>query len=180
MRDGNSNSGQGLVMPLVLTAGGGFAIWQLFKYLDKDRAEKSTKESQEKALGYTVSTQKTKERIAGIENNAWRTGINGYAKKVTVNVITEEKDAVRSMYTISEMKGITKYAPKSKSNIKAGDFVNAVFSVPLNALAVFSKVYTIYTSANVLDDASKLDNTNYAKIKTLFKVSRDKFPATWK
>lgn len=182
MRDGNSNSGMGGNaiggVAIGLTALGG--TWLVLNYLKKKDSGKETKEAQEKSLGYTVSQQKTKERIAQIEQNAWRTGINGYAKNVSVNVITEAKDAIRAMYTVTTYRGNNKYEKKTKSNIKAGDFINSVFSVPISSLATFAKVYTIYTGASVLDDASMLDNVNYAKIKTLFKVSRDKFPNTWK
>lgn len=180
MAENNSGMGAG-VGGLALAGAMLGGTWLVLKYMGKKDSDKATKEANEKALAYQVSTQATKQRIAKIEQTgAWRSGINGYKKNVTVNVITEAKDAIRSMYSVSEMKGITKYAPKSKSNIKAGEFVNSVFSIPLNALATFSKVYTIYTGQNVLDDASKLDYQNYANIKALFSASKKNFPDTWK
>lgn len=168
-----------LVTPVAVTLLGGFTVWQIMRFLNKDKSEKETEKAREETLKHTLNIQKTKEKTAKLEQTTYFTGVNGYGKTVKDNPIVLAKDAIKAFYNVINLQsGKTLYKPKKET--ERAKFLHAVFSTPLNALSVFSKAYSAYTGNSFLDDANTLPYADYAKIKGLFNVSQSKFPRGWK
>lgn len=164
------------LLTVVAIAGVGFGAWKLIDYLKERESSKETEKARANILKSEISLKKTKERIAEIERKAYRGGINGYGKPVTVNVINQAKEVINGFFdTYKSSAGLDTYVMKKPEKIKEVTIVDSIFKTPLNSLGTLAKVYNIYTGRDLLNDSQKLSANNYTKIKTLYAFAYKKY-----
>jgi hypothetical protein len=169
--------GSNTVTTVLIVAAVGLVAWKGFDFINKWREEKETDKARKNALKSELDTQKTKEKIATIENKSF-TGVNGYGKTVTEFPILLAKKAITGFYNVINLQsGKTLY--KAKPEIETAKILQAFYSTPLNAVSVFVRAYSAYTGYNFMSDINKLPYADQAKIKTVINVSKQKFPKGW-
>lgn len=170
------------IVPIGTTLALGFGAWQLTKYLKEHAEQRETDKAKEETLKHTLNIQKTAQNIAGIEQKANFTGINGYNKKVTNNPILSAKEAIRERYNVINLqsgKTIYKYKDPFKE-VDNNRMFDLWMKTPINALSVFSKSYTAYTGHNFFDDIQGLTPAQRETAKAVLSVAIKKYPSQWK
>lgn len=176
-----TKTGGGIILPILGIAAVGVVGYFGFDYLDKERQRKAIDEATNNARKSELDLKKTKERIQKIESKAFVSGINGYGKQATVNIITQAKELINQFYNpVTDQYGITKYFKKSIANVNQTAVRDSVFKTPLKELRKLASIYNIYTGKNFLDDAQQLKPNLYTEIKTLYEVAYKKFPESFK
>lgn len=171
-------SDQGIIMPLIGLGIIGIAAWKGFSIYQDWQSKKNIEKSQENILKHELSLKKTKEKISDIERKAYVTGINGYKKIVSINIINQVNEIINNFFIVlTDSNGIKKYIIKSEKDIKkaAPKIKAAIFQTPIKSLGTLQKVYNIYTNRNLLNDCQKLDLNTYTEIKTLFSFAFKKY-----
>lgn len=167
-------SGFGNIGTLLIVGGGAFVLWRGFSMLNDYLSRKRTEEAEKNIIKSTTSIIKTKERISNIESKSFVTGINSYGKKNTVNLVNQVKEIINSFFvTIVDKNGLNKYYPKAEPN--GNNIVKSVFETPVKNLSDISKIYSIYTGRNFLNDMQKLSPADYQKIKAVYTVAFKKY-----
>lgn len=172
-------SGGGLIVPLLIVAGVGTVGYFGYKAWDKKREEKAIDEANKNALQSELDIKKRNEAIHKIETGkkAFVSGKNSFGKQITVNIITQVKEAIDGFYIKMEDKyGTAKYVIKSKENINQKKIKQAFFSVPVKNVSDFAKIFNIYTSKSFIEESQKLAPELYSHIKIIFDVANKKFP----
>lgn len=150
-----------------------------YKAWDKKREEKAIDEANKNALQSELDIKKRNEAIHKIETGkkAFVSGKNSFGKQITVNIITQVKEAIDGFYIKMEDKyGTAKYVIKSKENINQKKIKQAFFSVPVKNVSDFAKIFNIYTSKSFIEESQKLAPDLYSHIKIIFDVANKKFP----
>lgn len=175
------NKATDYILPIGLTAVLGFGAWQLTKYLKEQAEQRETDKAKEETLKHTLNIQKTSQNIATLEQKSNFTGINGYNKKVTANPMLLAKEAIRERYNVINLQsGRTIYKFKTPSDVNFNSMFRAFMQTPINALSVFSKVYTAYTGHNFFDDVTGFTPTQRETAKAVLSVAVKKYPNQWK
>jgi cobalamin biosynthesis Mg chelatase CobN len=169
------------IVPIGTTVVLGFGAWQLTKYLKEQAESKRIDATREETLKHTLNIQKTSQNIAGIEQRANFTGINGYNKKVTANPILLAKEAIRERFNVINLQsGKTVYNLKNPDKVDFNILFDRFMKTPINALSVFSKTYTAYTGRQFFDDTQGFTPTQRETAKAVLSVATKKFPTQWR
>ena len=167
-------SSLGNIGTLLIVGGGAFVLWRGFSMLNDYLSRKRTEEAEKNIIKSTTNIIKTKERISSIEGKSFVTGINSYGKKSTVNLVNQVKEIINSYFiTIVDKNGLNKYFPKADPN--GENIVKSVFETPVKNLKDLSKIYSIYTGRNFLNDIQKLSPKQYQSIKAVYTVAFKKY-----
>lgn len=175
-----SKGGSGGVLVPILGVGAVAVIGYFgYKAWDKKREEKAIDEANANALKSELSIKKRNEAINKIETGkkSFVSGKNSYGKQITVNLITQVKEAIDGFFikTIDQY-GTAKYTARSKENINQAKIKNAFFSMPVKNVYDFQKIFNIYTSKSFIEESQKLEPSLYSHIKVIFDVANKKFP----
>lgn len=172
---------QSFIVPILAVGAVGVVGYFGYKYLDKKREQAAIEQATVNARKSELSLKKTKERIATIENKAFVSGINGFGKQITVNIVNQAKELINQFYlSVTDSNGITKYHKKSPVKINQTIVKDAIFKTPLKELRKLASIYNIYTGGNLLEDSQRLDLNLYTQIKKLYEIAYKKYPATFK
>lgn len=156
--------------PFILLGLGGLALWQVTKYFNKSREQKSIEASNQNILKHEINIKKNLEKINVTEQNAYVSGLNSLNKKVSVNIVNVCKEIINAFFIVfTDKNWIKKYILKSDSEIKNNSQIvlNSILNTPLKYLPLLEKIYSIYTNRNLLNDCQKLDYQTYTKIKAV-------------
>lgn len=156
--------------PFILLGLGGLALWQVTKYFNKSREQKSIEASNQNILKHEINIRKNLEKINVTEQNAYVSGLNSLNKKVSVNIVNVCKEIINAFFIVfTDKNWIKKYILKSDSEIKNNSQIvlNSILNTPLKYLPLLEKIYSIYTNRNLLNDCQKLDYQTYTKIKAV-------------
>lgn len=168
-------SSGGVVVPIIAIAGVGVLGIFGYKAWDKKREEAAIESANANALKSELSIKKTMQKINDTETKkGFVSGVNSFGKKVTINIFTQVKEAIKQFYTpYTDKYGITKYISKPIAQINQSAVKNAFFDTPVMSVELFAKVYNIYTTKSFIDDAQKLSPNLYAQIKAIFTVAHN-------
>ena len=171
----------GVLMPLLIIGIGGVAVWKGFDYFGKERERKEIEKATQSKLKSEMDTIRTKEAIAKIESKAYVSGVNGYGKTKTVNIVNQAKELINLfLITLTDANGINKYILRSKPQANDAKIRTVIFETPLNNLRKLAVIYNIYTKRDLLQDCQKLSLNTNTEIKKLYEIAYKKYPATFK
>lgn len=173
--------GGSIWVPVIALGGLGIAGYFGYKAWDKKREEESIDKANKSALTHELNRKRTEQRIEKIEQSGYVKGINSFGKNVNVNLFTHVKEAINEFYIpLTDKYGITKYIRKAVKSINQAKVKNAFFSMPVESVAKFAKIYNLYTGKTFVTDAQQLEPALYQQIKVIFEVANKKFPNSFK